>query len=73
MKNSRRCPKCGGAEVIRCKTAVNGAYDKLQAGVFRMVQTDRWVCCSCGYCELWADPEHMNELKDFWGTPETDP
>ena len=72
MKNSRRCPKCGGADVIRAATAVDGAYDKLQAGVFKNAKTERWVCCSCGYFELWGDPERLEQLRDFWGSPEED-
>ena len=40
MKNTRRCPKCGGSDIICGTTAVNGAYDKLQAGVFKAARTD---------------------------------
>ncbi len=66
MKNSHRCPKCGGEDIIRCKTAVNGAYDKIQTGIFSTAETDRWVCCACGYCELWVDEEALENVRRFW-------
>ena len=31
MKHARRCPKCGGTDIIRCTTAVDGAYDIVNA------------------------------------------
>ena len=31
MKHVRRCPKCGGTDIIRCTTAVDGAYDIVNA------------------------------------------
>ena len=72
MKNTRRCPKCGGSDIICGTTAVNGAYDKLQAGVFKAARTDRWVSCGCDYCELWVARESLEGLKEFWGSPEGD-
>ena len=69
MKNHRRCPKCGSSEVIRCKAVVNGAYDRIPVDALGLRQADlfRWVCCACGYCELWADEAQLKRIKEHWG------
>ena len=70
MKNSRRCPKCGSADVARCKSVARGAYDQVPAGAAAKADVERWICCACGYCELWADPAKLDQLREFWGPPE---
>lgn len=43
MKNSLTCPKCGSKEI-----GVSGTYMKA------MVDVWLYVCCDCGYSELWS-------------------
>lgn len=69
MKNSGQCPKCGGTDVVRCKTAANGAHDRIPVGLFGQAGMERWVCCSCGYCELWVDEASLEEVRAFWERP----
>ncbi|WP_298030134.1 hypothetical protein [uncultured Dysosmobacter sp.] len=70
MKNSRKCPKCGSTDIVCCKAVVKGAYDRIQRGIVAQADTDRWVCCACGYCELWVDQEALKDLREYWGVPE---
>ena len=69
MKNTRKCPKCGGTDIVRCKAVVNGAYDRIQRGIIAQANTDRWVCCDCGYCELWVDQAALKDLRAYWERP----
>ena len=56
MRNGHPCPKCGGTDVVRCQAKGLGRYDEIPVGIFGGAQMNRWVCCTCGYCELWMDP-----------------
>jgi len=72
MKDSKRCPKCGSTDVVRCKAVVNGAYDRIQTGAFAQADLYRWVCCACGFCELWADEAELDKIREYWGeSPES--
>lgn len=70
MKQSGKCPKCGGREIIADAVAVDrGHYDtqrdlslatygKPNALIFRdkrETSISAWVCAQCGYVEFYAD------------------
>ena len=67
MRNGHPCPKCGGTDVVRCQAKGLGRYDEIPEGIFGGAQMNRWVCCTCGYCELWMDPARLEEIKKTWG------
>lgn len=62
------CPKCGSREVFRCAAVVRGAYDKIPTGPLTQARVDRWVCGRCGYVELWADPEDLENIQRYWAS-----
>ena len=70
MKRSNQCPKCGSKEIIVDAKAVDhGQYNAdldLSVATYRnpsailfkgkMASTlSAWVCCGCGFVELYAD------------------
>lgn len=71
MKNTRRCPKCGGTEIIKIpgKAGAYGAGNNIPAGFtnFSAVLVHRYLCCSCGYSEEWIDREDIDTLKRKYG------
>lgn len=74
MKNTGKCPKCGGQEILTVlseRMYENDPY--LRAGGALSVRADgvnitRYVCKSCGYLEQWADldePEWSRMVR-YW-------
>ena len=56
MKNSRRCSKCGGSDIVRipdrrgrCASGNNIYTSNFEN--FGKIPVIRYVCCSCGYVE----------------------
>lgn len=68
MKNSHKCPKCGGTDLLKIpgKAGPYGAGNNIQVGMtyFSAVLVDRYVCCSCGYSEEWINRGDIEKLKD---------
>lgn len=66
MKNTRRCPKCASADILRIE-GQSGAYgsgNNIPAGmtIFSAVLVHRYVCCTCGYSEEWIDKQDIPAL-----------
>lgn len=66
MKNTKKCPKCGGTDILRVAGSA-GAYgtgNNIQTGLsnFSAVKVHRYVCCGCGYSEEWIDKEDIPRL-----------
>jgi predicted nucleic-acid-binding Zn-ribbon protein len=71
MKNSKKCPKCQYADIVRIPS-VNprhqGSTIPLSWGGLRLIKLTRYLCASCGYMEEWIDaPEDIATLKDNYG------
>ena len=66
MRDGNPCPKCGGRNIVRCRAFAKGSYDSIPAGFSRQADMYRWICCDCGYCELWADREQLENIKRTW-------
>lgn len=67
MKNNKKCPKCGGSEILFVPGTV-GAYgnrNNIMTGltIKSYVTIDRYICTSCGFSEEWIDLEYMDKLK----------
>ena len=66
MRNTHRCPKCGGTDIVHIPAAewlFSGGirtYAGLHKG--RRVLTERCICRGCGYVEIWVKPEHLKRL-----------
>ena len=66
MKNTKRCPKCGGSDILRIegKAGPYGSGNHIPVGLtnFSAVLVHRYLCCSCGYSEEWIDKEDIPAL-----------
>ena len=67
MKNTRKCPKCGGSDIIFVPGSA-GAYgtgNNIITGhtIMSAVPVDRYICTRCGFSEEWIDLEYMDKLK----------
>lgn len=66
MKNTGKCPKCGGECIV---DAVDSPLYKSSASIrggatlFSAVWIHRYVCCDCGYLEEWVDKEDIPTIK----------
>ncbi len=67
MKNTRRCPKCGGTDLLRVDgyTGAYGSGNNIMVGatIFSGVNVNRYICCACGYTEEWIDKEDMEKVE----------
>lgn len=67
MKNTRRCPKCGGANIVRIDgyTGAYGSGNNVMVGssIFSAVKVNRYICCTCGFTEEWIDTEELEKVE----------
>lgn len=68
MKNTGKCPKCGGTDLILVP-GTKGAYgagNNIQLGmtIWSAVLVNRYVCANCGYSEEWIDQKDLEKLKE---------
>jgi ribosomal protein S27AE len=68
MKNTKRCPKCGGDNIVRLDGHV-GAYgvgNNAMVGntVFSAVNVNRYICCGCGFTEEWIDTQDIAKVAE---------
>lgn len=67
MKNNKKCPKCGGSEILFVpgSFSVYGNRNNIYTGltIKSLVLVDRYICTSCGFSEEWIDLDYMDKLK----------
>lgn len=66
MKNTKICPKCQSADIVRID-GYSGAYgtgNNIMTGlsVFSAVNVNRYICCRCGFTEEWIDKEDIEKI-----------
>ncbi len=70
MRDSHKCPKCGGGKILRIEGSVgaHGVGNNITAGatIFSSVKLPRYLCCRCGYLEEWIDPEFLPQIEEFY-------
>jgi len=68
MKNSKRCPKCQGENILRFdgRCGPYGSGNNIMAGntIFSGVNVNTYVCIDCGYTEEWIDKEDLARLEN---------
>ena len=68
MKQTNRCPKCNGTEIVRIKGNAGpyGTGNNIQTGrtIFSAVLVHRYLCCTCGFSEEWIDQEDLMKIKE---------
>ena len=68
MQNSKKCPKCQSADIVRISGDVRGygAGNNINIGmtIFSSVKVTRYLCASCGFSEEWIDSaDDIRKLK----------
>jgi len=63
MRNTHRCPKCGGTDVIAVEPAL---YNSFPVGIFAQAKLERWVCCTCGYSEEWVERDKLDKVRECY-------
>lgn len=68
MKNTKKCPKCRSARVVRFDGSVGpyavGSNIMVGATVMSAVNVNRYVCCDCGFVEHWVDTKDLQSISD---------
>lgn len=66
MKNTKICPKCESASIVRIDgyTGPYGSGNNVMVGatIFSGINVNRYVCCDCGYTEEWIDREDLPKI-----------
>jgi ribosomal protein S27AE len=71
MRNSKLCPKCRSADIIRIPINRTSPYAfvRTRLTIFGAVKLSRYVCGSCGYSEEWVDrPDDIAKLKRLYAS-----
>ena len=60
MKNTGKCPKCGGTELLRIdgRSVIGGVIPAGWTGA----KLHRFLCTGCGYSEEWMDRKDISKL-----------
>ena len=59
MKKTGICSKCGGDRVVK----VNDFGDvQIPLGFVGRTWAQGFICCSCGYLELWAPEDKLEQI-----------
>ena len=73
MRHTGRCPKCGSGDIVRVPdhpgryASGNNIYTS-SVTLFGKIPVIRYVCCSCGYVENWAERmEEPEALRKAFG------
>lgn len=66
MKQTKICPKCQSADVVRVD-GYAGAYGSgnnmiLGASILSAVNVNRYICRRCGFTEEWIDQEDIQKV-----------
>ena len=68
MKNTKKCPKCASADIVRIGgfTGPYGSGNNVMVGasIFSAVKVNRYVCCTCGFTEEWIDTDELGKVKE---------
>lgn len=72
MKNSNKCPKCSGSDIVRVPGEVigvgGGNWIRVGVSVFGAVKVSRYVCVACGFLEEWVDNRgSLQRIAEKWG------
>lgn len=67
MKNTKKCPKCGGINIVRIDgyTGAYGSGNNVMVGtsIFSAVKVNRYICCTCGFTEEWIDTDELEKVE----------
>ena len=68
MKTTGICPKCKSANIFRYDSPIsNGGHvatvynPRIKVSTFKSAGSTRYVCCDCGYSELYFDTTNLEK------------
>ena len=68
MKNTKKCQKCGGENIVRvdgnCGPYGSGNNIILGATIFSGIKVNTYICTACGYTEEWIDICDLEKIKN---------
>ena len=67
MKNTRKCPKCGGTDIRMVEGFVGGcgAGNNIVLGCTTLsaIKKNTYICCDCGYTEEWINRDDIENVR----------
>lgn len=73
MKASKKCPKCGGSEILTNEKGMKqGDRASFQVSSFTTFLIATYICSSCGFIEDYIEeddltnPKKMDKLREKW-------
>jgi len=72
MKNTGKCPKCGGKKIITVPGQYGPEYSpNIHVGFLSHAQINRYICSACGYAEFWVPyDDDLKKLEKKYGSVE---
>lgn len=68
MKNTGKCPKCGGTDIRMVEGFVGaaGTGNNLLLGlsIYSGIPKNTYVCCDCGYTEEWINEGDIERVRN---------
>jgi ribosomal protein S27AE len=61
LKKNRTCVKCGSQKVVRI---ADNASVQIRLGTMLRTYAEPYVCCECGYTEMWAPQDKLEQIYD---------
>lgn len=68
MKNTGVCPKCQSKNIFIYESPIcsSGRVDTvfnpiIKISAFKSAHSTRYICCNCGYSELYFDTTNINK------------
>ena len=68
MAEVKSCPKCESEEFVATEFGLTrGRQIGITTGLVKKVTPQVYVCCSCGFLELWVDAvEDLDEVRNYY-------
>ena len=69
MKHSRICVKCGSDRLVKVPhdSFMGQMGVGIPLGIMSTAVCECYVCCSCGYAELWVPEKKLDKLYEEYG------
>lgn len=68
MAEVKTCPKCESEDFVATEFGLTrGRQIGITTGLVKKVTPQVYVCCQCGFLELWVDAkEDLNEVRNYY-------
>ena len=68
MSDHKTCPKCDSEDFVATAFGLTrGRQIGLTTGLVKKVAPAVYVCCDCGFLEMWVDcKDDLNEIRNYY-------